>query len=112
LRIERTYYHKIVDHYAKAGQKFEPVFAHKNTKFLNRVRKELPPAVALEAAIMPAVSKDPRVANLVKKELMELFSDPELRALIEKLALKYNISTNQVKKGILIAIKTSIEEKV
>ena len=57
---------------------------------------------------MADLSADPLVQQFVHEEIEMLLKDVELRLLVERMASKYNLSKDKVRKTIVSVIKSSL----
>lgn len=53
-------------------------------------------------------SNDPKIQNFIKKNLSTLLANPELKELVERIALEKNIKIDQAKKYVLKELRDSI----
>ena len=65
---------------------------------------------ALRHVVATKPADDPGLKSLVKTEIDKLTKSPKMKELIEKMALRYNISTDEATKILFHELGTGFEE--
>jgi hypothetical protein len=96
----------------REGNKDKELWCHKcgakiNMALIEHPKMEDPEPGEAEAA-STQISKDPKIQNFVKQGMQVIMKSPEMKELIERIALEKNLNTIEAKKAVLLAFREAM----